>query len=164
MKNNEHKPPSHSTVLDIDIAISKRSGRGGIMNDASSREIPSCPNNLNPSLHDTTKENEKSLRPFDANDGYEYLNHTADIQLHAYGEDLTGALENLALAMFNYMASLDGVEIDEEFSTVVASKIIAKGHDLQSMVFNFLDEWLFVFHSTYFIAKYIEIECIDLQK
>ena len=54
--------------------------------------------------------------------------------------------------MFGYMTDLDTVE---ECST---ETIEASGHDLQSALFNFLDEWLFVFSADpFFIPFKVEI-------
>ena len=92
---------------------------------------------------------------------YEYLDHTADVQLHSWGTDLPSALEQLALAMFGYMTRLQSISIDERTSDEVASHVVARGHDLHSMVFAFLDEWLFVFHDTGFVAREVEIVHFD---
>ena len=86
------------------------------------------------------------------NFGYEYLDHTADVQLHTWGRDIKEAFEQSAKAMFGYMTDLDTVE---ECSS---ETIEASGHDLQSALFNFLDEWLFVFSAEpFFIPFKIEI-------
>lgn len=54
--------------------------------------------------------------------------------------------------MFGYMTDLDLVE---ECST---ETIEASGHDLQSALFNFLDEWLFTFSAEpFFIPFKVEI-------
>mmetsp|Transcript_19862 Transcript_19862/g.59983 ORF Transcript_19862/g.59983 Transcript_19862/m.59983 type:complete len:169 (+) Transcript_19862:216-722(+) len=44
---------------------------------------------------------------------FEYLDHTADIQLHAWGATHAKAFEQVALAMFNYMTPLEGIAVDE---------------------------------------------------
>lgn len=84
--------------------------------------------------------------------GYEYLDHTADVQLHAYGKDLKQAFEQCALAMFGYMTELDTVE------ECTSHTIESSGHDLQSALYNFLDEWLYNFSADpFFIPFKIEI-------
>lgn len=40
------------------------------------------------------------------------LDHTADIQLHSWGETLSEALEQVVLAMFSYVTDLTRVDID----------------------------------------------------
>lgn len=93
-----------------------------------------------------------------SNKGYEYLNHTADIQLHAWGESLSQALTELARAMMGYMINLDNVEIDQEESKRV---VVAQGHDVKSMVYSFLNEWLYLFHECGFISTEVEILSIQ---
>ncbi|KAJ8942865.1 hypothetical protein NQ314_009929 [Rhamnusium bicolor] len=70
---------------------------------------------------------------------YEYLDHTADVQLHAWGDSLKEAFQQCGIAMFGYMTELDSVEIKQ------SSEIEAIGHDLESLLFHFLDELLFLF-------------------
>ena len=44
--------------------------------------------------------------------------------------------------MFGLITDLDGVRIDP----TQAREVVAEGHDLQSLLYNFLDEWLFQFN------------------
>ncbi|XP_040612495.1 protein archease isoform X2 [Mesocricetus auratus] len=79
---------------------------------------------------------------------YEYLDHTADVQLHAWGDTLEEAFEQCAMAMFGYMTDTGTVE---PLQTV---EVETQGDDLQSLLFHFLDEWLYKFSADeYFIPR-----------
>ncbi|GFH46887.1 protein archease-like [Chaetoceros tenuissimus] len=145
MSSKQHQVPSNAR--DIDAAIAKRSGRGS----AYDFEGATVTNNDSP-LPSKRK----------CEDGYEYLNHTADIQLHSWSTSFKGALEQLVIAMFGYMTTLEKIEIDNEYSIQVASNVHAEGHDLESLVFNYLDDWLFLFHTTFFIPKEVTVSNIDM--
>lgn len=60
-------------------------------------------------------------------------------RLHAWGDSLKEAYEQCGLAMFGYMTEIHTVEIKQ------CSEIEATGHDLDSLLFHFLDELLFLF-------------------
>lgn len=70
---------------------------------------------------------------------YEYLDHTADVQLHSWGDSLKEAFEQCGIAMFGYMTEIDKVEIKQ------CSEIEATGNDLENLLFQFLNELLFLF-------------------
>ncbi|XP_037069506.1 LOW QUALITY PROTEIN: protein archease-like [Pollicipes pollicipes] len=91
--------------------------------------------------------------------GYEYLDHPADVQLHAWGGSLPEAFEQAALAMFGYMTDLETVE------AVDTQHVTAQGHDLESLLFHFLDEFLFLFSAEpFFVACHVEIVEFDRQE
>ncbi|KER28436.1 hypothetical protein T265_13584, partial [Opisthorchis viverrini] len=76
------------------------------------------------------------------------LDHTADVQLHSWGDTLKEAFEQIAMAMFGYMTTnYDSVEMLEPYETE------AKGEDSLSLLYHFLDEGLFAF-SPYFIPRF----------
>ncbi|KAF7287178.1 protein archease [Rhynchophorus ferrugineus] len=77
---------------------------------------------------------------------YEYLDHTADVQLHSWGDTLKEAFEQCGIAMFGYMTELETVDIRQN------PEIEATGHDLESLLFNFLNELLFLFSSDPFVV------------
>ena len=58
------------------------------------------------------EDSEDYLEPTAENDpkrplyGYEYLDHTADVQLHAWGPTLKESFEQCAKAMFGYITEL----------------------------------------------------------
>ncbi|GFR43523.1 hypothetical protein Agub_g4618, partial [Astrephomene gubernaculifera] len=86
---------------------------------------------------------------------FEYLDHTADVQLHAWGADLKEAFEQCALAMFNYMSPIKHVRLQESRTYRM------EGHDLPSLLYAFLDELLFVFATELFLAASVRITSFD---
>ncbi|XP_050306978.1 protein archease-like [Anthonomus grandis grandis] len=70
---------------------------------------------------------------------YEYLDHTADVQLHSWGDTLKEAFEQCGQAMFSYMTEIQSVEIKQ------CHEIEAEGTDLENLLYHFLDELLFLF-------------------
>ncbi|XP_077280452.1 protein archease [Temnothorax americanus] len=90
---------------------------------------------------------------------YEYLDHTADVQLHAWGDTMDEAFEQCAIAMFNYMTDLERVEMTQ------VRHIEADGDDMESLLFHFLDELLFMFSAEpYMVAKKVKITEFDRQR
>jgi len=87
------------------------------------------------------------------------LDHTADVQLHTWGSTLQEALEQVVVAMFGYMTDLRLVDVDEECTTTVE----AKGHDLPSLLFQLMDEFLFLFSTQYVVFKEVRITKLDLK-
>ncbi|PAA72691.1 hypothetical protein BOX15_Mlig027958g2, partial [Macrostomum lignano] len=88
---------------------------------------------------------------------FEYLDHTADVQLHAWGNSLAQTFEQVAMAMFNYMTT--------DYSSVSLThrlEVSAEGDDLQSLLFHFLDEWLFAFSADdFFFPRIVRIVEFD---
>ena len=64
---------------------------------------------------------------------FEYLDHTADVQIHSWGENLEEAFEGAALGMFNYMIPLSTVDVDPKFTNM---DVFVEGHDLHSLLFH----------------------------
>ena len=83
---------------------------------------------------------------------YKFLAHTADIKFQAFGKSIEEVFENSALAMFNAM--YDG-KVKEKKSF----KINVKGKDFESLLYNFLEEVLFLFDSEgFFLSKVEKLE------
>nr|CAH8872982.1 unnamed protein product [Trichobilharzia regenti] len=91
---------------------------------------------------------------------YEYLDHTADVQLHSWGDDQVEAFEQVAMAMFNYMTTnYDSVNMLEKM------EVEANGHDMMSLLYHFLDEWLFAFSADrFFIPRVVKITEFNKEK
>ena len=84
---------------------------------------------------------------------FEYLDHTADIQLHAHGATLTDALRCVVLCMINYSTPLWGVEEEEGREEVVE----VEAEDLEKLLFKVMDEFLFKFNAEFFVPCRMEV-------
>ncbi|CAB9526643.1 Protein archease-like [Seminavis robusta] len=94
---------------------------------------------------------------------YEYLDHTADIQLHSWGNSLGEALEALALALFGYMTKLSLIQVNDQDSADFGTDSSISAHDLTSLVFNFLQEWLCIFHESGFVPRTVCVQSVNLE-
>jgi len=86
--------------------------------------------------------------------GFEYLDHTADIQIHTWGPDVKTAFEEAALGMFGYMTDIESVQIDPKKEPHCAS---VKGEDIYSLLYQFLEELLFIFSTEFYIFRKVTI-------
>ncbi|XP_076831475.1 protein archease [Brachyhypopomus gauderio] len=90
------------------------------------------------------------------NKKYEYLDHTADVQLHSWGDSLEEAFEQCSMAMFGYMTDTETVEPTDTI------EVVSEGHDLESLLFHFLDDWLFKFSAdAFFIPREVKVLHLD---
>ena len=71
--------------------------------------------------------------------GFEFLEHTADVYIAAYGKDLAEAFENAALAMFETMTDTGTVE------PRIEETVEAEGYDKQALFYNWLEKILIKF-------------------
>ncbi|ELR16834.1 archease family protein [Acanthamoeba castellanii str. Neff] len=74
---------------------------------------------------------------------------------YEWGESLKQAYEQAVVGMFGYMTDLDTVDVEDQCEVEV------EGHDLDSLLFNFLDEFLFVFSTELIVSKEVEIVEFD---
>jgi len=70
---------------------------------------------------------------------FEFLEHTADLYIAAYGHSLEEAFENAAAAMFEGITDLDKVKPKVEDSVTV------EGYDEQALLYNWLEALLVKF-------------------
>ena len=88
---------------------------------------------------------------------FKFLEHTADIKFQAFAPTLEELFKNSASAMFGSMH-------DGKIKSAIKKKIKVKGKDKESLLYNFLEELLFLFDSEgFFPAKFSKIK-IDKKK
>jgi SHS2 domain-containing protein len=89
---------------------------------------------------------------------YKYLPHTADVKFEAYGGTIEEAFSNAVLAMVNLM-------VDERKINPVTTKTVSfSAHDKEALLYNFLEEVLFLHETSSFLPQRVKEIKIDLCK
>ncbi len=84
---------------------------------------------------------------------YKFLEHTADVKFQAYGKTLEEAFTNAALATAETMTKKTKIE------QKIKWKIDASGKDLPSLLYNFLEELLFLLDvEDFLLSKVLKIK------
>ena len=81
---------------------------------------------------------------------YEILPHTADGKFKAFGESLEERFGNAVLAMFSFMFKIDEIE------PKIRKKIHATGNDEKSLLYSWLEEFLYLLDAEAFIPSKVE--------
>lgn len=81
---------------------------------------------------------------------YKFLPHTADIKFQAFGKTLEEAFLNSALALREVM--YDKLKVKE----TIKKKISVKGKDKESLLYDFLEEFLYLLDAEDFILSKIK--------
>jgi SHS2 domain-containing protein len=76
---------------------------------------------------------------------------TADLLVEARGKTLGDVFAQITLGMFNMMTPLDGILEKEEFI------LDAEGTDLESLLFNLMDEFLFINDVEFLVPKTVHV-------
>ena len=71
-------------------------------------------------------------------DGFEIIDHTADVAIAAYGTDLKKAFANAALGMFSIMTDIDKV------NESVIRDVEVTAEDMKDLLVSWLNELLFI--------------------
>ncbi len=86
--------------------------------------------------------------------GFKFLEHTADVFIEAYGENMEEVYENAALALFEVMT--DTSKIDQTLSEVVE----VRATDNFELLYNWLEQFLVKFEVENKIYSKFEVEAI----
>ncbi len=82
-------------------------------------------------------------------DKYKFLEHTADAKFQAYGKTMEESFSNAALAMFSLITETNKIKKE------IKKGIEARGHDLKSLLYNYLEELLFLIDTENFLLNHI---------
>ena len=81
---------------------------------------------------------------------YEYLDHTADLKIRAYGNTLEEAFINTAIGAFNFLTDTSKVK------KKIEKKINITANRIESLLYDFLEELLFMLDTEGFILAEIK--------
>mgnify|MGYP006287272577 CR=1 FL=1 len=81
---------------------------------------------------------------------YKFFRHTADAMYQAYGKTIEEAFSNAASAMFSVMVDVDKVQ------PKVKRTVAAEGSDYGALLYNFLEELIFLIDTEGFLLSDIE--------
>ena len=81
---------------------------------------------------------------------FKFLEHTADVKFQAFGSTLEKAFSNSALALAEVMTKKTKIK------SKIKKEIKVSGKDNSRLLYNFLEEFLFLFDSEGFILSKIE--------
>ncbi len=85
--------------------------------------------------------------------GYEFLDHTADLKIKIEESSLDEAFKTAALAIKQAMA--ENIEVSQKITRIVS----VEGKDLQDLLYNFMEEFIFLLDADDFIlADIIDLE------
>jgi SHS2 domain-containing protein len=88
--------------------------------------------------------------------GFEFLEHTADIYVAAYGQSVRETFENAALALFESMTETEQITLESRETVEV------EGHDEEALLYNWLESLLVRFETTDTI--YSKFQITDLEQ
>jgi SHS2 domain-containing protein len=86
---------------------------------------------------------------------FEFLEHTADVYIAAYGKDLAEAFENAALAMFNVMTNTRKVD------PKVEDQVTVEGEDEYALLYNWLEALLVKFDTEDMLYSKFNVLSLD---
>ncbi len=81
---------------------------------------------------------------------FKYLEHTSEAKFQADGRDMAEAFENAALAVFNIMVDTKKVK------PVMRKKIKTQAGTKEELLFDFVDDLLFIMDSESFLLNKVE--------
>ena len=89
---------------------------------------------------------------------YHFLSHTADVKFRAYGKSLEEAFQNAALATFATMTDIKKVKPKKR------KRISVKAQTKETLLYDFVQEMLFLVDTEGFLLSHIEKLKIEYKK
>ncbi|MHA1794257.1 MAG: archease [Promethearchaeota archaeon] len=84
--------------------------------------------------------------------GHEFLDHPADIQLHAWASSLEELFQSVGIILMRIIVESENINLSAKKEVEITSR------DLKSLLFDWLSEILYYFDSEFFVIGSIEID------
>ena len=95
-------------------------------------------------------------------DKYRFFDKTADAKFQAFGNTLDEVFKNSQEAMISIMYDLDAImEYEFELDT---REIIVEGGNLETLLYNFLEEVIFLMNAEFFVGLVDKIQIIHIEE
>ena len=88
---------------------------------------------------------------------FKFLSHTADVKFQAFGKSLEEAFDNSTLALTNIIC-------DDQIKGLKRIDIKVNGNDLESLLYNFLEEVIYVLETKGFLLDKVKKIKINKEK
>ena len=86
---------------------------------------------------------------------FEFLDHTADMIVKATGVNIIEAFEQGALGYYSVMTDLELIEHN------IIKEVKVESEDLESLLFDWIDQLIFLFDTELFISNAIKISMLE---
>lgn len=80
---------------------------------------------------------------------YQFIPHTADLKIKAHGKKIEEAFENSAIGFTKFISK-------SRIKKNIEKNILITGIDLKNLLYNFIEEFIVLFDSEYFLISKIE--------
>ncbi len=87
--------------------------------------------------------------------GFRFLEHTADIKVRAYGKTINEAFQEAARALFEAMTDTSKI------NPRIKRKIEVEAEDLKALLYQWLEEFIYLFDSEGLIFSEFKVESIQ---
>ncbi|ADV65440.1 archease family protein [Desulfurococcus mucosus DSM 2162] len=95
---------------------------------------------------------------YSRNGRFDFLEHTGDIYVRAYGGNILELFENAGLALFDSMTNIDGV------NCVVERDLLVEGFDLENLLYRWLEELLVLYYSERLMCGWIRVDAVSVER
>lgn len=87
--------------------------------------------------------------------GHRFLEHTADVKVEAYGKTINEAFQEAAKALSEVMTDTSKIR------PIIRRKIEVEAEDLQALLYEWLEKFIYLFDSEGLIFSEFKVQCIQ---